>query len=338
MTAFLETFTAAFILGALLVRANLALVRRLSLGQRVRDDAPGTHRAKAGTPTMGGAGMFLAAAAAAALTGGVASPRARAVAAAAALCFLLGLADDLIKVLAPRENTAGRGDTAGLKARYRFAVQLLIGASLCAAIQGSLFGIPLGVDLGIREPAMQWLPLKWGGWALGVWFIPFGAAVFAGTVNAVNFTDGLDGLLAGCFLAAAGAFVFFASRYGDASLVPLLAAAMGAAAAFLWFNAHPARIFMGDSGSLFLGGVLAATALVTRASLFLFVVGLVFVAEAASVMLQVACFRLTGRRVFRMSPLHHHFELSGWSEPHVVTRFWLAAVFFAACGLLLFVR
>ena len=337
ITSFLEVFTIAFLAGVFLIPVNIWLVRRGALGQMVREDGPEGHRRKAGTPTMGGVGIFAAMILALFLYRGdffqhrfvtYYSSYIPVIMAFAAFCFLLGFADDLLKFF--------RRGTLGIKARYRVILQVFAGVCLCALIQGNIFGYPFKSRFAMFEPTLIWTPFGTGGWMLGGLFLLFGVLVFVGTLNAVNFTDGLDGLLAGCFLIAGGAYTIFIYRYGDWSLLPVLAAAMGAVVAFLWFNTHPAKIFMGDSGSLLLGGILASVALVSRSALFLFVVGFVFVMEALSVMVQVISYRLTGRRVFKMSPIHHHFELSGWAEPQVVVRFWILSGIFALLGILMF--
>ncbi len=183
---------------------------------------------------------------------------------------------------------------------------------------------------------------------LGVLYIPFVAVVLVGFSNAVNLTDGLDGLAIGSVLIAFGTYTVFTYLAGNARLAKYLlipsvagagevtvfcAAMVGASLAFLWFNCHPAQLFMGDVGSLALGAAIACTAVIAKQELLLVVVGGLFVAEALSVILQVASFKTRGKRVFRMSPLHHHFELSGWAETQVVVRFWIVALVFALIGL-----
>ncbi len=313
----------AFALGIVLERVWIALLAKWKLKQIVRTDGPEAHLKKSGTLTMGGAAFFAAFVAALALTTNLSSPKTKLILIVSTLCFLIGLTDDLAKFFGKK--------TEGLKARFKLIIEIAIGIFLGYFMiwQGDMRGI---------EATSIWTPNGMGALNLGVLFIPFVAVVFVGAVNAANLTDGLDGLLGGCFLAAGGAFVYFIYKLGDRELLPVMAAAMGAVAAFLWFNSHPARIFMGDTGSLFLGGLLASVAVLARAELFMFVACGVLVCEAMSVMIQVVSFRLTKKRVFRMSPLHHHFELSGWSENQVVIRFWLLSGLFAGLGLLIFLR
>ena len=332
-----EIFAVALLAGIILMPANIWFMGRGAFGQQVRNDGPEAHLKKSGTPTMGGIVIFVAIVLALILyrtelfTGKSVtyfSPKIPMIMLFATFCFLLGLADDLLKFC--------RKGTQGMKARYRLTLQILAGFCLCVLIRQSIFGYSFSSILGMRDPTLIWTPFGTGGWMLGGWFLLFGVVVFVGTINSVNFTDGLDGLLAGCFLITGAALLIFIFLFGDRSLLPLLAAAMGAVTAFLWFNTHPAKIFMGDSGSLLLGGILASMALTSRSAFFLFVVGFIFVMEALSVMLQVASFRLTGRRILKMSPIHHHFELSGWSEPQIVVRFWILNLLFAVMGILIF--
>ncbi|MEW6202295.1 MAG: phospho-N-acetylmuramoyl-pentapeptide-transferase [bacterium] len=332
-----EIFVVALLAGVILMPVNIWIMRRGAFGQQVRDDGPEAHLKKSGTPTMGGVGIFAAMVLALIVYGSNAfprgfveyhSPKIPMMILFAAFCFLLGLADDILKFR--------RKGTQGMKARYRLILQILAGLCFCALIQQSLFGYSFSSVLGLREPGLIWTPFGTGGWMLGGWFLLFGVIVFVGTINSVNFTDGLDGLLAGCFLITGAALLIFIFLFGDRGLLPLLVAAMGAVAAFLWFNTHPAKIFMGDSGSLLLGGILATVALSTRSAFFLFVVGFIFVMESLSVILQVASFRLTGRRILKMSPIHHHFELCGWAEQQIVVRFWLLNFLFAVMGILIF--
>lgn len=318
----------AFIMGLLFEKVWIALLTKWRMKQIIREDGPEAHKKKSGTLTMGGAAIFLASMAALFAAGGFSSAKVKMVVLVSAVCFFIGLIDDLVKFFGKK--------TEGVKARYKLIIEIGLGVLLGLFMiydAGSV--APGGVD-----PGLIWTPRWFGALNLGAsWlFVAFVAFVFVGTVNSANLSDGLDGLLAGCFLVVGAAFMYFIYKYGDRSLLPLLAAVMGSVAAFLWFNSNPARIFMGDTGSLFLGGLLASVAVVARAELFLLVAGGVLAAETLSVVIQVVAFRLTGRRVFRMSPLHHHFELGGWSETQVVIRFWIAAGACAAVGLWMFVR
>jgi len=306
-------FLVALALGPLLI----PVLRRLKFGQSIRADGPQRHKAKAGTPTMGGL-MILAALAVSALLFAGRSPD---VWLALFVTFghgLIGFADDYIKVVLKRNL--------GLRAREKLLGQIVMAAAL-AFIATAYFG---------RGTAL-WIPLLDITPDLGPLYYVLIFFVLVGTTNAVNLTDGLDGLAAGTTVIAAAAYAAIALSLGRQPLAAFCLALAGAALGFLCYNAHPAKIFMGDTGSLALGGALAAVAVLTRTELLLVVVGGVFVLEALSVIIQVISFQTTGRRVFRMSPIHHHFELSGWPETKVVAVFWLAGVVFAALALIILV-
>lgn len=316
MTWVLLPAVAAFAISLLLGPATIGYLRRLRFGQQVREDGPQSHRKKSGTPTMGGV-LILFAAAAAALAF---SPSFRQLPYALAVMVgfgLIGLVDDALKVVARR--------SLGLKARQKLAGQILFAAffalfALTHNDLGSWIRLPFSAD---RLLLPSWLYV----------LLTMGAVM--GAANAVNLTDGLDGLAAGASAIAASGLAAMAVMIGHVEAAVLAAAVAGACLGFSWYNAHPAQVFMGDTGSLALGAGLAACAVLLQAHLFLLLIGGLFVVETLSVVLQVAYFRLTGgRRIFRMSPLHHHFELSGWAEPQVVIRFWLVGIVFAAAGVL----
>ncbi|MDI3297710.1 MAG: phospho-N-acetylmuramoyl-pentapeptide-transferase [Bacillota bacterium] len=289
----------------------LPILRRRRVGQSIRPEGPAAHRAKAGTPTMGGLAFVPVTAAATALW----APFGAAPAAALALFLghgLLGWLDDELKVVRHR--------SLGLAARYKLLGQTLLAALLVWTVH--------------REGLGSWLQLPFTAWRLDlgrlypvvVWLVVLAAS------NAVNLTDGLDGLLSATTLPVAAAYAWIAVAAGQAGLAVSLAALFGALLGFLLFNRHPAQIFMGDTGSLAVGGLLAAAAVLTKTELYLVLIGLVYVLEALSVIVQVASFQLTGRRVLRMSPLHHHFELGGMSENQVVGRFALLSLLGSALG------
>ncbi|MDR7556774.1 MAG: phospho-N-acetylmuramoyl-pentapeptide-transferase [Armatimonadota bacterium] len=289
---------------AVLVTAPRAVAWLSALGsrQQIREDAPARHRAKAGVPTMGGVLIVAAVVLATAITGGWTARVGLGL--AGLLGFgAIGFLDDLQKVR--------RGRNLGLRARERLTLQLGLGlllGSVTAATLGSAVRLPGGaaIDLG-------------GAYAV------VAALWLTGFANAVNLTDGLDGLAAGLSAAAAAGLALVAARRAAPDAAVVAAAIAGAAAGFLSVNRYPARLIMGDVGSNALGGGLAALAMATGTELPLAIIGGVFVAEAASVLAQVAYFKATGgRRILRMSPLHHHFELVGWSEPQVVRRFYAA--------------
>ncbi len=228
--------------------------------------------------------------------------------------FVLGFLDDYIKVVKKRNL--------GLKARQKLAGQILIAVvTMYVATQ------VLGIDTDI------WIPGLDENVSLGALYYPLVLFVLVGTSNAVNLTDGLDGLAAGTVAIAASAFAVVSVLTGHGDLAYLCVAMAAACLAFLRFNAHPAKVFMGDTGSLALGGALAAVGILTHTEILLAVIGFVFVCEALSVIIQVISFQTTGKRVFRMSPIHHHFELGGWSEWKVVTVFWCVGLIASVAGL-----
>ncbi len=295
---------------------GIALLRRVHFQQRIREEAPERHREKAGTPTMGGVLILFGIIVAILLVVPWPSNKLG----IAMLVMLgyggVGAVDDLLALR--------RGRNLGLRARERLAVQIPL--ALLVAIY--VFRSPtLGSTL-----ALPWVGRVQLGWV----YLPFAVAYLVGFANAVNLADGLDGLAGGTVAIASGAYAIIAMRVGAPDLATVAAAIAGGCLGFLWFNAHPAAVFMGDVGSNALGAALAALAILTKTEFLLLLVGVVFVLEAASVLLQVAYFKVThGRRLFRMSPLHHHFELSGWTETQTVVRMWLVAVFGAVVGLTL---
>jgi phospho-N-acetylmuramoyl-pentapeptide-transferase len=312
-----------------------AMIRRLSqfkIGQTVRDDGPQTHLAKAGTPTMGGA-LILVAVAIATLLWAKLDNRYVWVVLLTTLAFgLVGLVDDYRKLVLR--------DPKGLPARWKYLWQSLIGALAAVALY-----------LTVQDPIETQLLLPFFKDAvldLGPFFIVFAYFVVVGSSNAVNLTDGLDGLAILPTVLVAGALAVFAYASGHLHianylLIPHLpgvgelavfcGALVGAGLGFLWFNAYPAQVFMGDVGALALGAALGIVAVCVRQEIALLIMGGVFVMETVSVVLQVASFKLTGRRIFRMAPLHHHFELKGWPEPRVIVRFWIVTVILVLVGL-----
>ena len=279
----------------------LPMLHRLKYGQSIREEGPASHQQKSGTPTMGGVMIVLAVTVATLLFAPLT------VTTLLALFiflghFLLGFADDYIKVVKKRNL--------GLRAYQKLLGQL--GIALVTILIGRHL---LGHDTSV------WVPVLGTSLDIGAWYYVLVVFVLVGTSNAVNLTDGLDGLAAGTVAVAA---LFYAMLlYGtDSSLMAFSAAIIGACVGFLWYNHHPARIFMGDTGSLALGGALAGIAILSRTEALLPIVGIIFVCEALSVILQVASFKTRGKRIFRMSPIHHHFELGGWRETRVVYTFW----------------
>ncbi len=299
-------------------------------GETIREDTPERHRGKRGTPTMGGV-IILAAIVVSTLLWANLRNQYVWVAVLAILGFgLIGIWDDWRKVHTRR----------GIPARVKFGAQIVMALALLQPV--------------FWQPAVLWQPVLaipfFKGWLLhlGWLWIPFAMLVVIGASNAVNLTDGLDGLAIGPVIMAAGAFGviayltgnFRAADYlkilnvrGAGELTVFCGALIGASIGFLWFNCHPAEVFMGDAGSLALGGSLGMLAVLTKAELLLPLIGGLYVVEAVSVIVQVASFKLTGRRVFRMAPLHHHYELSGWSEPKIVVRFWIISFALALLAL-----
>jgi phospho-N-acetylmuramoyl-pentapeptide-transferase len=311
------------------------LIRRLTLGQigqTVRDDGPQTHLQKAGTPTMGGTLILLAILASTLLWADLRSVYVWVVVGVTLAYGLIGFADDYRKLVQKNPK--------GLSAREK-----LVGQSVVALAAAGLLYATADTP---QETALLIPYLKDVMIPLGLLFVPFTYVVIVGTSNAVNLTDGLDGLAImptvlvggalGIFAYAAGNAIF--ARYlgiphvaGAGELLVFCAALAGAGLGFLWFNAYPAQVFMGDIGALALGGALGTVAVIVRQELVLLIMGGIFVAETVSVMMQVASFRLTGKRIFRMAPLHHHFELKGWAEPKVIVRFWIITVILVLVGL-----
>lgn len=288
-------------------------LHKLKFGQSIREEGPKSHQKKSGTPTMGGIMIILG------ITLGTlaAAPWTPEVLLAVFIMlghFVLGFLDDYIKVVKKRNL--------GLKARQKLAGQILIAVvTMYVATQ------VLGIDTDI------WIPGLDANVSLGVLYYPLVLFVLVGTSNAVNLTDGLDGLAAGTVAIAASAFAAVSVLTGHGDLSYFCVAMAAACLAFLRFNVHPAKVFMGDTGSLALGGALAAVGILTHTEILLAVIGFVFVCEALSVIIQVISFQTTGKRVFRMSPIHHHFELGGWSEWKVVTVFWCVGLLASVLGL-----
>lgn len=311
------------------------MIRRLTtykIGQTVRDDGPQSHLSKAGTPTMGGA-LILVAVAVATLLWADLNNRYVWIVLLTTLAFgAVGMWDDYRKLVLKHSR--------GLPARWKYLWQSLFGLGAALALYG-----------GASTPAETQLLIPFfKDWALdlGPWFVVLAYFVIVGSSNAVNLTDGLDGLAILPTVLVAGALAIFAYASGHlyianylliphlpgvGELAVLCGALVGAGLGFLWFNAYPAQVFMGDVGALALGAALGTLALAVRQEVALFIMGGVFVIETVSVMLQVASFKLTGRRIFRMAPLHHHFELKGWPEPRVIVRFWIVTVILVLVGL-----
>jgi phospho-N-acetylmuramoyl-pentapeptide-transferase len=316
----LEAGIVSFVITILLDPIAIPFLHHLKFGQRVRSDGPARHLTKTGTPTMGGL-IFLVGITLSILWFVPFNPEAILVLGLTLGFGFIGFLDDLIKVHWKRP--------VGLRAREKLAGQILLSLLLGALLVLTLSHkteviVPFS---GFLSPGGMTLDLN-----LGV-FLALTVLVIVGTANAVNLTDGVDGLAAGVTFIAAFAFLYLALLKGKVGVAHTMAAFMGGCAGFLFFNRHPAKIFMGDTGSLALGGGLAATAVITQSELFLIFFGGVFVLETLSVIIQVISFQFFKRRIFRMSPLHHHFELGNWSENKIVLVFCSLTIIFSLLGL-----
>jgi len=322
--AVLTALIVSFVFG----KPMIAWLRRLKVGQQVRDDGPQSHLTKQGTPTMGGLLIIVALAGSALLWSDLTNKYVWVVLLATLAFGAIGFWDDYLKVVKKRST--------GLRALEKFGLQ--IAAAL--AVGFFLFYNPSDPkSTYLSVPFMKNVLID-----LGWFYIPFVVVVIVGSSNAVNLTDGLDGLaigLVGIAATANAVLVYLGgnrviSDYlkiqyipGSGELVIFCGALLGASLGFLWYNAHPAEVFMGDVGSLSLGGALGTLAVVTKHELILVITGGIFVAETLSVVLQVGSYKLRGKRIFRMAPMHHHFEQIGWPESKVIVRFWIAGIILA---------
>jgi phospho-N-acetylmuramoyl-pentapeptide-transferase len=311
----------------------ISVLSQYQIGQRVRSDGPQSHLQKSGTPTMGG-GLILVALVIATLLWADLSDRFVWVLVGTTLAFgAIGFYDDYLKLVV--------GNSKGLPARYKYLAQSV--AALCIAF--SLHGMRQSLaEISLYVPFFKTVavPMTTAG------FVAYAYFVIVGTSNAVNLTDGLDGLAimpAVMVAAALGVFAYATGNFkfatylqipyitGAGEVIVFCAAIAGSGLGFLWFNSYPAEVFMGDVGALSIGAALGTVAVIVREEIVLCIMGGVFVLETVSVMLQVASFKLTGKRIFRMAPLHHHFELKGWSEPKVIVRFWIISFLLMLTGL-----
>ena len=327
--AVLTALVISFVIGPSLIRW---LRGQQTNGQPIRNDGPETHLAKRGTPTMGGLMILVALIISTLLWADINNPYIWLVLGVTASFGLIGFVDDFLKLKTASSN--------GMSSRFKIVLQIIV-ATLVVFLISSLgppetkesLSIPFFKDIFIE---------------LGWFFLPFSVLVIVGASNAVNLTDGLDGLAIVPVMIAAACFALITylvgnvlfSGYlqlyhvvGSGELAVFCGSIIGAGLGFLWFNAPPAMVFMGDTGSLSLGGALGAISVITKHELVLAIIGGLFVLETISVIVQVVSFKLTGKRIFRMAPLHHHFEKKGWAEPTVVIRFWIIAVVLALIGL-----
>ncbi|HEU4401028.1 MAG TPA: phospho-N-acetylmuramoyl-pentapeptide-transferase [Candidatus Polarisedimenticolia bacterium] len=328
----LATLTALLISLALGPRL-IDKLREFQIGQQIRPEGPLSHQTKKGTPTMGGLLILIAVALPSLLWADLTNPFVWMVLVSTLLFGVIGFADDYLKITRKR--------SLGLTTRQKFvaqwAVALFLGLALLWLTQTgrytTIFSFPF---------FKKWTP------DIGVLYVPWAMLVIVGAANAVNLTDGLDGLAIGTSMIASGTYAILAYIVGHAKVAGYLdvpnvkgtgelaiicGAMVGAALGFLWFNCNPAQVFMGDVGSMALGGALGTVAVLIKQEILLVFVGGLFVVEALSVILQVASFRLRGKRIFRMAPIHHHFELAGWPEQKVVIRFWIVSIVFALLSL-----
>jgi phospho-N-acetylmuramoyl-pentapeptide-transferase len=334
----------ALVFGPWLIRK----LRELQIGQYIREEGPQEHKKKAGTPTMGGVLIVISTAVPVVMWADLSNPFVM-LALFALLAFAaIGFIDDYAKV-AKRQNL---GLTGKSKIVLQIAVSSFVGFVLLVLVSHSAYSTQLIVPFLKRfrpDLVIHSLLHVRTFWPLAFLpFMAFVALVITGSSNAVNLTDGLDGLAIGCTVIAAGALTvltyvssnFRWSTYLEIQYIPRVGeltvfcgALVGASLGFLWYNAHPAEVFMGDVGSLALGGTLGTVAVIIKQEVLLVFVGGIFVVEALSVILQVGSFKLRGKRIFRMAPIHHHFELLGWSESKVIVRFWIVALVFALFAL-----
>jgi len=308
--------TASLLMCLFLSPRFIIFLRNREFGQNIREEGPKGHHVKAGTPTMGGVVIF----AAVTVPFLVLSHRdwpALGVFFAAIACAVMGFVDDYTKIVKRR--------SLGLRARTKLVVTIAISLGLWwVATQKA--NIPASIQVRFADVSVD----------LGPFYPVFIYLVVAGTTTAVNFTDGLDGLAAGCAAIVLLAYLGITFISGELDLTTLAGCLVGACIGFLWFNSFPASIFMGDTGSLGLGGAIAGLAIMTRTEVLLILLGGIFVIEVLSVVIQVFSFQTFRKRVFLMAPIHHHFELQGWSETKIILRFWIAAAAFGAIGFVVY--
>lgn len=323
----------AAVVTLLLMPLFIRLMRREGVGQQIRADGPQRHLVKQGTPTMGGIVVLIGVVVAVVLLGDW-SPSLVLALGAMLVTGCLGLLDDI--------ESVSHGRSLGLTPSQKMVGLIVISVAFCllavnvcgispqVSFPGG-FSVDLGVltttlEVGGAEVSIPWL------------YVVFVFLLMAGLSNAVNLTDGLDGLAGGCTMVVMVAMAMVAFRYDELDLAIFAGAIAGSLVGFLWHNCYPASIFMGDTGSLALGAALAALAVLTKTEITSLVMGGLFVCEALSVIIQVTSFKLTGKRVFLMTPIHHHFEQKGWAENKVVVRFWIVSAAFAALGFALYFK
>jgi phospho-N-acetylmuramoyl-pentapeptide-transferase len=312
------TILVSFLITVLLSPIFIPFLRRLKFGQSIREEGPKSHQKKTGTPTMGGVVFLLSILVTTlVMTGKFAEPSTETY----LLLFvtigfgLLGFLDDFIKIAMKRNL--------GLTSRQKLIGQIVISCIFYFIMRQSNMSTEISIPLTDFSIDFGWFYI----FIIIFWLVGFS--------NAVNLTDGLDGLVSGASAIAFGAFAVLAWNLKEYDIALFCVAVVGAVLGFLVFNAHPAKVFMGDTGSLALGGAIATVAILLKLELLLVIIGGIFVIETLSVIIQVASFKTTGKRIFKMSPLHHHYELSGWSEWRVVVTFWTVGLLFAILGIYL---
>ncbi len=328
----LATLT-ALLIGLALGPRLIEKLREFQIGQQIRPEGPLSHQTKKGTPTMGGLLILLAVVLPSLLWADLTNLFVWMVLMSTLLYGVIGFADDYLKITRKRSL----GLTVRQKMVAQWGVALLLGLALYWMAQEGAYTTRFSFPF-----FKKWTP------DIGLFYVPWAMLVIVGAANAVNLTDGLDGLAIGSALIASGTYAILAYIAGHAKVAGYLdvpnvkgsgelaiicGAMVGASLGFLWFNCNPAQVFMGDVGSMALGGALGTVAVLIKQEILLVFVGGLFVVEALSVILQVGSFRLRGKRIFRMAPIHHHFELSGWPEQKVVIRFWIVAIIFALLSL-----
>jgi phospho-N-acetylmuramoyl-pentapeptide-transferase len=321
------------LMGLVIGPRMIAALSRYQIGQQVRTDGPQTHLSKKGTPTMGGVLILVSMGLGTLLWADLSGRFIWILLATTAAFGLIGFYDDYLKLVV--------GNSKGLPARYKYLAQSVVGLTTALVLHG-LHQSPAETSLYVPFFKAVAVPMSTFG------FIVFAYLVIVGTSNAVNLTDGLDGLAIMPAVMVAAALGVFAYATGNVKFAGYLqipyipgagevlifsAGLVGAGLGFLWFNSYPAQVFMGDVGALAIGASLGTIAVIVRQEIVLFVMGGVFVIETVSVMLQVTSFKLTGKRIFRMAPIHHHFELKGWAEPKVIVRFWIISFVLVLAGL-----
>ncbi|SNS24526.1 Phospho-N-acetylmuramoyl-pentapeptide-transferase [Anaerovirgula multivorans] len=319
------TIIIGFFITLLLGPLIIPFLRRLKVGQTIREEGPQSHLTKSGTPTIGGI-IIIVSIIITSFTAGIINTDLL-VAIGATIAFgLIGFIDDFIKVVLKRNL--------GLRAYQKLLLQISV-AVLLAIYQSNTSVVETKIIIPFIDGSLQIGNIVIPQYLdLGIFYIPFIVFVVVATVNSANLTDGLDGLAAGVTLIITGFFSLLAMSWGYTSLAIFASAVTGACLGFLRYNTHPAQVFMGDTGSLALGGAVATMAILMNVPLIIPIVGGIYFAESLSVILQVISFKTTGKRIFKMSPLHHHYELSGWAETKVVIVFWIVTVILCLVGIL----